>query len=149
MKKNRLYEVRQLQKIAGLLKEEEGLDLDYNPFKNSNIANLAKAVAKSIKVEDGSFKKVLVKFLDDASYFASTLGEGLDIPLEPPGLLSHYIENIGEDSGDYYDTEEEMDRFEDIWHDIIMEEVHKNSEYFITPRDYVSYFDKVAAGLQR
>jgi hypothetical protein len=148
MNKNYLYEVQKLQKIAGLLREDE-FDLGDNPLKLGNIEKLVKEVVSEIQNRDQKIKNSLAEVCEIVSGYIASTEKNLDEPYDTPGILSGHISDFGEDSGDYFETEEEMDEFEYIWYDIIMEKINKNDESFKSARDYVNFFDKLAEGLQR
>jgi phage regulator Rha-like protein len=145
-KKSLINEVRQLQKIAGLLKED--LDLDDNPFQAVNFDKLVSTTANNLQIEDDQFRIKLIKFLGKVSTYLSRIFKNLDEPLNTPGFLTDYIEDFSSDYDDSFSDEENYE-FNNNWFGLILTSVVNNKKLFKTTRDYINYFDTLAKTIRK
>jgi hypothetical protein len=131
-KKANINEVRQLQKIAGLLKEDD-LDFSSNPLSGGDTLDIAP----------------LINFIADAAgHISKVQADGEEELYRHEGSLLGWVGDFGEWIDGFYEEEEDLQKFDQIW-DAILSKFEAEPEKYNTADDFIDYFIRFVEALKK
>jgi hypothetical protein len=130
-KKANINEVRQLQKIAGLLKEDN-LDFSSNPLSGGDTLDIAPLIA----------------FIADAAgHISKVQADGEEELYRHEGSLLGWVGDFGEWIDGFYEEEEDLQKFDQIWSSILSK-FEAEPEKYNTADDFINYFTRFVEALK-